>query len=140
MRWPQPLLEADETTTLDKEKEAVRALLAGPRHPDGYQPYHDQLLQSSRQTQSSSRPPWYRRLLSLDCLSLDSCLDAGPLSVWEMVLTSVTVLAGATATLAATFFSIRDTLRYATFTPPCLKNVTQASKILSIITDGMISV
>ncbi|XP_052132977.1 uncharacterized protein LOC127752236 [Frankliniella occidentalis] len=110
----------------------------GQQHPDGYQPYHDQTLQSSRRHRSTS--PWYRRLLDPDCLSLETCLGAGPLSGWEMVLTSLTVFAGATATVAATFFSIRDTLRYATFTPPCLTNVTQASKILSIITDGMIAI
>lgn len=141
--YNKPLLEADETS-LDKEKEAVRLMLAtdrypvGQQHPDGYQPYHDQTLQSSRRHRSTS--PWYRRLLDPDCLSLETCLGAGPLSGWEMVLTSLTVFAGATATVAATFFSIRDTLRYATFTPPCLTNVTQASKILSIITDGMIAI
>ena len=113
--------------------------------PADYLHYHDQhLLRSARllvqgQGQGQRRASsWRRRLTDLDLLSLENCLDAGPLSRCEYALTAATVFLGATATLAATFFSIRDTLRYATFTPPCLVNVTQASKILAIITDGVV--
>lgn len=150
----QALLSADLVLgSPGKEMEAVMKLLATDRypapgqvqHPLQHPPQHqlpDRLLQShTRHDAVLQRRPrrgpwrWLRRLLALDCLSLETCLEAGPMSRGEYLLTGLVVVLGVAATLAATFFSVRDTLRYATFTPPCLKNVTQASNILAIITE-----
>ena len=65
-----------------------------------------------------------------DVLSFDVPADSGPPSCWDGVLTTAIIVLGVTATIATTYFSIRDTLRYATFTPPCIANLTLASRLI----------
>ncbi|XP_046980111.1 amino acid transporter AVT1B [Schistocerca americana] len=54
-------------------------------------------------------------------LSLEGASDEGPLSIWETLLVSSVVVAGIAASLAATYFSMRDSINIAPFSPPCLQ-------------------
>lgn len=66
------------------------------------------------------------RMLAL--VSLENYAAIGPMVFWEKLLTAVVVLSGLTATVLSTFFSVRGAIEYATFVPPCIVNVTLASK------------
>ncbi|RZF42776.1 hypothetical protein LSTR_LSTR016697 [Laodelphax striatellus] len=63
----------------------------------------------------------------LNLASLDNYPKIGPLTAWERLKTAVVVIAGISATLISTYYSVRGTIRYARFAPPCLLNVTAAT-------------
>jgi len=46
----------------------------------------------------------------------------------ERILLLLVVGLGVLATAAATYFSMVETIQYSTFTPPCIVNVTTASR------------
>ncbi|XP_054264435.1 uncharacterized protein LOC128987555 isoform X2 [Macrosteles quadrilineatus] len=70
----------------------------------------------------------YFRDRMLGLVSLDNYPAIGPLTFWERMFTVCLVGFGASATVLSTFYTMRDTITYATFVPPCLVNVTLASR------------
>lgn len=66
--------------------------------------------------------------LSLGDVSMENFPKIGPMVVWEKLKTAAIVSAGITATLLSTYFSLREAINYARFTPPCFVNVTAATQ------------
>lgn len=58
---------------------------------------------------------------------LDDYPKIGPMVVWEKMKMATIVCAGFMATFLSTFYSLREAINYARFTPPCILNVTAAT-------------
>lgn len=67
-----------------------------------------------------------------DIISLDNYPAIGPMTFWERVVTIVIVLLGVTATALSTYYTLIDTIRYSTFVPPCLVNISIASTLVDL--------
>ncbi|XP_053618517.1 probable sodium-coupled neutral amino acid transporter 6 [Plodia interpunctella] len=55
-------------------------------------------------------------------------LDKYKIKLYDIILALTVMLMGIAATIVATYSSWADTIRYATFTPPCLVNATTAAR------------
>ncbi|XP_039293205.1 uncharacterized protein LOC111055804 [Nilaparvata lugens] len=77
----------------------------------------------------TSQPNFFTKIKSnfLNLATLDDYPKIGPMTAWERLKTAVVVIAGVSATLISTYYSVRGTIRYARFAPPCLFNVTAAT-------------
>ncbi|KAG7300815.1 hypothetical protein JYU34_015150 [Plutella xylostella] len=59
---------------------------------------------------------------------LDVDFRADRIKWYEVALSGTVMVMGISATVVATYVSWSDAIRYATFTPPCLVNVTAAAR------------
>lgn len=56
----------------------------------------------------------------IDTFSVTSYPRLGPMTTWEKTMVVCIVICGVAATIVSTYYNVRDTIRYATFIPPCL--------------------
>ncbi|BES92977.1 Vesicular inhibitory amino acid transporter [Nesidiocoris tenuis] len=101
-----------------------------PRLPSG-----DGTRSPSRRRMSPGLPPVSRPHTTLDSISdlfrLDAWADRPiPLTVCEKSSCFLLVLSGLVATATSTYFAVLGTLEYANFAPPCIINVTLASRLI----------
>lgn len=65
-------------------------------------------------------------------LSFDECLQGNPFTVFDKLICFIIIALGTLATIAATYFSIKNTIMYAEFTPSCMMNSTAASFLIDL--------
>ncbi|XP_046664700.1 amino acid transporter AVT1E-like isoform X1 [Homalodisca vitripennis] len=86
----------------------------------------DEIFDSPRAHLLQNASYFRDRVLSL--VSVDNYDAIGPMRFWEKLFTACLVFAGVVTTVLSTFYTLRGTIEYATFVPPCIVNVTVASR------------
>ncbi|KAK9498655.1 hypothetical protein O3M35_003236 [Rhynocoris fuscipes] len=66
----------------------------------------------------------------LDMFYLEKVLDMGRISMSEKMANITIITLGVTASAFSTYFTLSDIIEYADFTPPCITNVSLASKLV----------
>lgn len=64
--------------------------------------------------------------------SFDDCLQGNTFTLFEKCACLMIIALGTLATIAATYFSVRNTILYAKFTPSCIMNSTAASYLIDL--------